>query len=88
MPRYEDPAMLEKIDISLPVELLSASDALASRLGLSRSELFATAVAEYVAKHNASEITRRLDEVYVMESSELDTAFRGAQSRASEPERW
>jgi metal-responsive CopG/Arc/MetJ family transcriptional regulator len=84
MPRYEDPAMLEKIDISLPVELLSAVDALASRLGLSRSELFAAAVAEYVAEHNASEVTSRLDDVYARESSDLDPVLRDAQSRAIE----
>ena len=50
-----------KTAISLPDELFSAADALASQLGVSRSELYATAVAEYLAKHSASDVTARLE---------------------------
>jgi metal-responsive CopG/Arc/MetJ family transcriptional regulator len=77
-----------KTAISLPDELFSAADALASRLGVSRSELYATAVAEFLAKHTASEVTARLDAIYGAESSELDPAFRQAQSRTIGPELW
>lgn len=77
-----------KTAISLPDDLFSAADALASRLGVSRSELYATAVAEYLAKHTASEVTARLNEVYATESSELDPAFRHAQSRTIGPDTW
>jgi metal-responsive CopG/Arc/MetJ family transcriptional regulator len=77
-----------KTAISLPDELFTAADALAGRLGVSRSELYATAVAEFLAKHTRSEVTARLNEVYATESSALDPAFRRAQSRSIGPEHW
>jgi len=77
-----------KTAISLPDELFSAADALASQLGVSRSELYATAVAEYLAKHSASDVTARLNALYATESSALDPAFQRAQSRSVGPEEW
>lgn len=77
-----------KTAISLPDELFSAADVLADRLGVSRSELYATAVAEFLAKHTPSEITARLDQVYATEESALDPAFRRAQQRSLAQEAW
>ncbi|MBD0319819.1 MAG: hypothetical protein ICV87_05780 [Gemmatimonadetes bacterium] len=77
-----------KTAISLPDELFSAADALAGRLGVSRSELYATAVAEFLAKHDPSEITARLDQVYDAQPSTLDPAFRRAQRRSIAQEAW
>jgi len=50
-----------KIVLSLPDALSTATDALAQRLGLSRSRLVATALAEFVARHEDRKITERLD---------------------------
>ena len=50
-----------KTAISLPDDLFESADALAERLGLSRSELYATAVAEYLAKHRDEDVTGRLN---------------------------
>ena len=77
-----------KTAISLPDELLESADALARRLGMSRSGLIATALAEYVAKHRASNITERLDAVYSVESSEPDASLKEAQRRALRRQRW
>lgn len=77
-----------KTAISLPDELFSAADALASQLGVSRGELYATAVAEYLAKHSASDVTARLNALYATESSALDPAFQRAQSRSIGPVEW
>lgn len=77
-----------KTAISLPDELFSAADALASRLGVSRSELYATAVAEFLAKHSPSDVTARLNAVYATESSALDAVFQYAQSSSIGPEEW
>lgn len=77
-----------KTAISLPDDLFSAADALASRLGVSRSELYATAVAEFLAKHTESEITARLDQLYAEESSTLDASLRRAQRRSLVDAEW
>jgi metal-responsive CopG/Arc/MetJ family transcriptional regulator len=77
-----------KTAISLPDELFSAADALAGRLGVSRSELYATAVAEFLARHDSSDITARLNEVYATEDSALDPDLQRAQSRLFTSERW
>lgn len=73
--------------ISLPNDLFTAAAALADRLGVSRSELFATALAEFVAKHDES-VAARLDRVHAEASVELDPAFRRLQRQAVGPEVW
>ena len=53
-----------KTAISLPDKLFQDADAFAERAGLSRSELYATAVAEYLARRNADRVTTQLNAVY------------------------
>jgi metal-responsive CopG/Arc/MetJ family transcriptional regulator len=77
-----------KTAISLPDELFSAADSLADRLGVSRSELYATALAEFLAKHDESEITARLDRLYATEPSSLDVAFHRAQRQSLGRDEW
>ena len=77
-----------KTAISLPDSLFRSGDALAKRLGVSRSELYARALAEYVAKNRAELITKRLNALYAREDSRLDPAFAAAQSRALPREQW
>lgn len=71
-----------KTAISLPDDLFESADELAQRLGVSRSELYAEAVAEYLAKHRNEDVTARLNEVYVDEASGVDPALRSAQARS------
>lgn len=52
-----------KTAISLPDPLFEEAEALARRLGKSRSQLYADALADYVARHDDAEVTRRLDRV-------------------------
>jgi metal-responsive CopG/Arc/MetJ family transcriptional regulator len=77
-----------KTAISLPDTLFRSGDSLAKRLGLSRSELYACALAEYVAKHKADQITQRLNAVYAAESGGLDSALTEAQLRILPREAW
>jgi metal-responsive CopG/Arc/MetJ family transcriptional regulator len=77
-----------KTAVSLPDDLFASADALARRLGMSRSALVAAALAEFVAKHRASKITERLDAVYSTEESRLDAPTRRAQTRALRREDW
>ena len=76
-----------KTAISVPDELFASADSLAKRMRVSRSELYATAVAEYVAKHRSEDITARLNAVYADLSGEMDQALRRAQAR-SVAEEW
>jgi metal-responsive CopG/Arc/MetJ family transcriptional regulator len=77
-----------KTAISLPDDLFDSADALAERLGVSRSHLFARALAEYLAKHQTQQLTDRLNAVYVAESSILDPAIRRAQARSLGADGW
>lgn len=77
-----------KTAISLPDPLFNAADALAGRLGVSRSELYATALAEFVAKHTDTEVTARLNEVYADEDSSLDPVLRRMQRQSIGREEW
>jgi len=75
-----------KTAISLPDKLFQEADAFADRVGLSRSELYATAVAEYLARRNDAVVTARLDAVYAapdaVPAAELGTVTRFPASRA------
>lgn len=77
-----------KTAISLPDDLFESADALAKRLGVSRSELYATAVAEFLAKHQDAKVTERLDEVYGHLPSRLERPLRRAQRRSLRSTEW
>lgn len=69
-----------KATVSIPAKLFESADELAAELGIPRSELYARAVEEYVAKSRQADVTARLDEVYATQSSELDPAIDRLQS--------
>ncbi len=77
-----------KTAISLPDDLFAAADALAARLGLSRSRLVATALAEFVAKHESRKVTERLDAVYAAGDAAVDPSLRRAQRRTLDRDDW
>lgn len=52
-----------KTAISVPDEIFEDAERLAARLGKSRSQLYAEAMAEYLTRHEPETITERLDEV-------------------------
>ena len=60
-----------KTAISLPDSLFHAADSLAKRTGMSRSELFRTAVADYIDAHKHDQVREALDAVYSEQSSQL-----------------
>ena len=61
-----------KTAISLPDDLFEAADELAERLGVSRSQLYARALSEYVAQRGESDVTERLNAVYGQAEARLD----------------
>lgn len=77
-----------KTAISLPDELFEAADALARKLGLTRSRLIAEALADYVAKHRTSRVTERLDAVYATEAAAVPEPLRRAQKKVLRKSEW
>jgi len=77
-----------KVAISLPDPVFLAAERLASRLRVSRSQLYATALEEYVAGHDDARVTEQLDAVYDATASTLDPALAAAQARVLDDEAW
>lgn len=77
-----------KTAISLPDDLFRAADSLAGKLGVSRSRLYATALEEYLARHQSRRISERLDAVYATESSVLDPSTVAAQRKTLKRSEW
>lgn len=77
-----------KIAVSIPDEVFASGETLGKRLGVSRSRLYATALAEFVAKHRGQKVTQRLNDVYGTEDSRLARSLRRLQSRSLAREEW
>jgi metal-responsive CopG/Arc/MetJ family transcriptional regulator len=77
-----------KTAISIPDPLFQAADELAQKLGVSRSELYSTAVKAYIQSHRYDGVTERLNEIYAEESSELDDVLSEMQWRSLPKEDW
>ena len=77
-----------KTAISLPDDVFESADQLAKRLGISRSELYATAVAEYVAKHRDQDVTALLNKVYSDVPTGLEPDVTRAQARSVGTAEW
>jgi metal-responsive CopG/Arc/MetJ family transcriptional regulator len=77
-----------KTAVSIPDEVYGSAEALARRLRMSRSKLYATAVAEFVAQYSAGDVSKRLDEIYADEKSDLDPRVLAAQLSSLPKERW
>ena len=58
------------------------------RLGLSRSRLYATALEDFDAKHQAQKVTERLNAVYASQDSQVDRATRRLQARSLSENPW
>ena len=77
-----------KTAVSIPDPVFAAAEELAGRLGVSRSELYARALSEYVEDHLQRHVTARLDEVYAEQDSELDPALARLQSASLADDEW
>jgi metal-responsive CopG/Arc/MetJ family transcriptional regulator len=77
-----------KTAISLPDPLFQAAEQFAKRMGLSRSELYAVALQEYLQVHKQEQITKQLDAVYADEDSSIDPFFIKLQANTISEETW
>jgi metal-responsive CopG/Arc/MetJ family transcriptional regulator len=78
-----------KTAISLPDALFESAEALAHQLGVSRSQLFANAVAQFIAHHDQSRVTERLNAVYSDAAAEHpDLGLAALQARSLARDQW
>jgi antitoxin MazE6 len=77
-----------KTAISIPDPIFQAAEGLAQRLGVSRSQLYAKAVAEYTESHKNRKVTEALNNIYGIESSGLDNELNTMQSKSVPKEEW
>jgi metal-responsive CopG/Arc/MetJ family transcriptional regulator len=82
-----------KVAISLPDPVFDAAERLAEEMRVSRSQLYAQALASYLDSHGAAAVgaaavTARLNDVYAKASSEIDPALAAAQLASVEDEAW
>ena len=77
-----------KTAISIPDPVFRNAEQLAKHLKVSRSRLYAAAVAEYVKRHRAADVTDKLNAVYGDNDSALDEAITAIQFRSLPRVRW
>jgi len=77
-----------KVAVSIPEDLFATAESLGKRMGVSRSRLYATALAEFLAKHQGRKTTERLNRVYAGAESRLDAPFRRLQARSLGGDEW
>ena len=76
-----------KVAISLPDPVFSAAEKLAHRLRVSRSQLYAQAIEEYLGKRQDASVTERLNAVHAVREP-VDQALAAAQLGAIGDEAW
>ena len=77
-----------KTAVSIPDTIFRSADSFAKRQGISRSELYATALAEFLSRRRSKQVTARLDSIYEELDSTLDDEIMGIQSRSLPHEKW
>ncbi len=77
-----------KTVVSMPDDLFRLAEAAARRLRVSRSELYANALTDYLKRQQHDAITERLNEVYVRNPTKLDPELHRAQVKSLEKDTW
>ena len=77
-----------KTAVSLPDKLFDRAEVAAKKLRVSRSRLYATAIADFLERQRSSDITRRLNEVYSRRPAKVDPAVARAQLKSLPKDSW
>ena len=85
---YQSYTLCMKTAISIPDKVFRSADSLAKRLGLSRSQLYSTAITEYLSKHQGKQVTDRLNAIYSEEDSSLSPGLIILQAKSLAHEEW
>jgi metal-responsive CopG/Arc/MetJ family transcriptional regulator len=78
-----------KTAVSIPNRVFQSAEDLAARLGVSRSELYARALANLVERHLDDLVTARLNEIHgTSAATSLERDVAALQSRSIPREKW
>ena len=77
-----------KTAVSVPDDLFRLAEASARRLRVSRSALYAKAIAEFLERQHGDGITERLNDVYSWQPAKVDSALHRAQLKSLEKDAW
>ena len=77
-----------KTAVSVPDDLFRLAEAAARRLRVSRSQLYATAISEFLDRERTDTITERLNQVYSRRPAKVDAALERAHLRSLDKDSW
>ena len=77
-----------KVAISLPDPVFDAAERMARELKVSRSQLYAEALAAFLAERGSTAVTEQLNAVYAAEPSRVEPLLAQAQLRSLQDETW
>jgi len=77
-----------KTAVSIPDKIFRSADSLAKRLGVSRSRLYADALADFLSRRQSLQVSERLDAIYGEEESAPGPELGKLQARSLPPEEW
>jgi predicted transcriptional regulator len=77
-----------KVAISLPDLVFDAAEQLAQELRMSRSQLYAQALSEFLQARSSTAITAKLNEVHGRESTPVEPGLMAAQLQVLSHETW
>jgi metal-responsive CopG/Arc/MetJ family transcriptional regulator len=77
-----------KTAVSMPDDLFRRAEAAARRLRVSRSELYAKAIAEFLQGQQGNAITERLNEVYSRNPAKVEPGLHRAELKSPEKDAW
>jgi metal-responsive CopG/Arc/MetJ family transcriptional regulator len=77
-----------RVTVSIPDQLIARITRLARRTGRSRREVITSALSEYVARHDADEVTRSMNRICGRGGSEPDAFVSAAGRRVLDATEW
>jgi len=79
-----------KTAISIPDEIFEKAERTAKKLGVSRSELYAKAIRDFIEHHRRENLTEKLNEIYSTDESisGLDPHLMSLQTLSLKREQW
>lgn len=72
----------------MPDDLFRRAEAAARRLRVSRSQLYARAIEEFLKAQQGNAITERLNDVYSRAPAKVDPALKRAQLKSIQKDAW